>query len=71
MKINVTVKPNSKIESVEQIDDLNYILKFNVLPVDNAANKKVVEMLSDYFKKPKTSIQIIKGFKSKNKVVEL
>ncbi len=71
MKINVAVKPNSKIESVEKIDDLNYILKFNVLPVDNAANKKVVEMLSDYFKKPKTSIQIIKGLKSKNKVVEL
>ncbi len=71
MKITVTVKPNSKIESIEKIDDLNYILKFNVLPVDNAANKKVIEMLSAYFKKPKTSIQIIKGLKSKNKVVEL
>ncbi len=70
MKINVTVKPNSKTQTIEKIDDLNYILKFNVLPVDNAANKKVIEMLSEYFGKPKTTFNIIRGLKSKSKVVE-
>jgi uncharacterized protein YggU (UPF0235/DUF167 family) len=70
MKINITVKPNSKTQMIEKIDDQNYILKFNVLPVDNAANKKVIEMLSEYFNIPKTTIKIIRGHKSKSKVVE-
>lgn len=35
------------------------------------ANERLVELLSGYFKKPKRNISIIKGFKSKNKLIEI
>ncbi|MFN3478608.1 MAG: DUF167 domain-containing protein [bacterium] len=39
--------------------------------VDNKANEAIIEVLSGYYKVPKTSIFISKGQKSKIKIVEI
>ncbi len=38
-------------------------------PVDGAANAAVIKMLAEYFDVPKTSIEIIRGSASRDKVI--
>jgi uncharacterized protein (TIGR00251 family) len=71
MKMTVTVKPNSKQESVEELPDKTYIVKANAPATDGKANKRVVELLAKFLGRPKTSIQLIKGHKAKIKTFEL
>ena len=68
MKINVQVKTRSSKIGVEKIDDSNYIVRVNTPPVDGEANKKVIELLSKYFKTAKSNIELTRGSKSKKKV---
>lgn len=71
MKIVVQVKPNSKKESVEQLPDGTYVVRVNCPPVDGKANERTQEILADFFKRPKTSVTLISGAKSKRKVFSL
>ncbi len=43
----------------------------NAPPVDGKANKVVTEVLAEYFKVRKNSVKIIRGEKSKEKVIEI
>ena len=71
MKINVLVVPNSKDSGVTKVDETNYKIRVDAPALDGKANKRLIEILSDYFKVKKSSISIIKGLKSKNKIVEI
>lgn len=65
---NVKIKPNSKKEEII-IDNDNIIARVNTLPVEGRANKRLIELLSEFFKCPKNKIFLISGYKSKNKRV--
>ncbi len=68
--LNIKVIPNSsKNELIKEPDRLR--LKITAPPVDNKANKFVIEYLSKFFKIPKTSIQIIRGTTSREKTILL
>ncbi len=71
MKISVKVKPGSKKENVERIDDTNFIAHVKAPPVEGKANEALVRLLSDYFGVPKSKILIIKGTAGKYKLVEI
>ena len=71
MKISVKVKPGSKKENVERVDDTNFIAHIKAPPVEGKANDALVRLLSDYFGVPKSNILIIKGTTSKYKLVEI
>ena len=43
----------------------------NAHPVDGKANKVVTEVLAEYFKVRKNSVKILRGEKSKEKVIEI
>jgi len=70
-QVNVKVVPNSKKAKVEQTE--GGVLRVNVdAPAkEGKANKRLVEILAKYLSKPKSSIRIVKGRTSKNKVVEI
>ena len=70
MKISITVKPNSKQESFELKAGV-YVIKVNAPPSDGLANERVIELLSKFFKKSKSSLEIIAGHKAKKKIVEV
>lgn len=70
-KFNIKVKPNSRHESVELLDDNTYLVKVNCPPVEGRANKRVIELLAKHFKVSKSQINISLGTKSKNKVVTI
>lgn len=46
-------------------------LKVTAQPIENKANKAVIEFLSKYFKIPKTSIMVLRGESSKEKTILL
>lgn len=71
MKITVKVYPKSKIESIEKISEREFKVRFNVPPEHGRANKKLVEILAEYFEVSLSEICIISGTRSKKKIVEI
>ena len=71
MKISVKVKPGAKKESLERVDDTNFIAHVKAPPVEGKANEALVRLLSDYFGVPKSKVLIIRGTASKYKLVHL
>lgn len=71
MTVHVLVKTNARKESVEVREDGSLFVCVNVPPVEGKANQKVVELLSRYFAKPKSAITIIRGLRSKHKIIEV
>lgn len=71
MKISVSVKTNSKIESVEKQNDGSYVVRVNAPPVEGKANERIRELLAKHFDLPKSSIEIVSGLKGKKKVFKI
>jgi uncharacterized protein len=71
VKIEVTVKPNSRKEGVEQLPTGTYKVSVNAPPKEGRANERVIELLARHFKIPKTSVVILRGHKGKRKLVEV
>jgi len=71
MRIRVRVKPKAKKEEVKKISEEEYEVKVKEPPEGGRANERLIELLSKYFKVPKSSIRIVSGHTSRNKVVEI
>lgn len=71
MKIIVKIKPNSKENSVAKTGENEFALRVKAPAKEGRANEAVIKLLSAYFDVPKTSITIIKGHSSKNKIISL
>lgn len=66
--VNIKVVPNAKKnEVIQEVDHLK--IKVNAPPVEGKANKVLIEVLAEYFNVKKSAIRIIKGEKSRDKVV--
>ncbi|MEW6409974.1 MAG: DUF167 domain-containing protein [Nitrospirota bacterium] len=70
MKLSITVKPKSKQEKIEKTVN-GYIIYVKEQPIENKANRAVIELLSEYFGVSKSQITILSGMKSKQKIVEI
>lgn len=66
--IRVKIVPNSSKNDII-IEDEFIKVKVTAQPIENKANKALVEFLSKKFKIPKTSIEILKGETSKEKTI--
>lgn len=71
MQYQITVKPNSKKEGIEKLDEESFVVRTHKIAHDGEANKDVIKQLSKYFRVAKTRIEITKGVNSKNKVIEI
>lgn len=71
MKIYIKVKPKSKKEFVKKIDDTHYVVAVSEPPVDGKANNAVIDMLAEFFHKPKSQIFIVSGKSSRQKIMEI
>jgi uncharacterized protein (TIGR00251 family) len=69
--LNIRVITNAREISVEQLSPTEYRVKLRAKPIKGAANRELIAVLADHFKRPKSSIRIIRGEHSKNKVVEI
>ena len=71
MKIAVKVKPGSKREQVEQLDETNFTVRVKAKPIDGKANDAVIKVLADYFDVSKSGVILLKGQTSKQKIFEI
>jgi uncharacterized protein len=71
MKISIIAHPNARKPRIEK-DLLGTLHVYvNAPPLEGKANQAVIEALSEYFKVKKSSVFLISGQKSKNKVFEI
>jgi uncharacterized protein (TIGR00251 family) len=71
MEISVVITPSSKNPEIIKILENSYKIKVDAPALKNKANKRLIEILSEYFKVSKSSISFIKGLKSKNKIIKI
>ena len=71
MKVNVTVKANARKNEVILREDGALLVKVTAPPFEGKANKKMIEELAAYFRRPKSAISIVSGKTGKFKVVEI
>ncbi|MDP2912552.1 MAG: DUF167 domain-containing protein [Candidatus Omnitrophota bacterium] len=71
MKITVRVRPNSKEAAVEKLGDKEFILRVKAPAREGMANEAAIGLLSEYLKIPKSRIRVVKGHKSKFKLMEI
>ena len=70
MKISVRVKPNMNEERI--VKEEGFYTVFVKEPArENKANRAVIELLSEYFKVPKSQVFILSGLRSKQKIIEI
>lgn len=75
MQINCHIVVHAKENKVEKLEDLfssnSYKVYVTVAPEQGKANKKMIELLSEYFGVSKSQVHILKGEISRNKIVEI
>ena len=71
MLISIKVKTNAKKNEVICVGDNIFEVRTTTSPEKGKANQCVIELLSKYFQISKSSISIIKGAKSHNKIIDI
>ena len=70
MRINVRVIPRAKINRVEIQSDGVVRVHTTTAPTDGKATNDVIKMLAEYYNVPKTSIKLVRGATSRDKIFE-
>jgi len=70
MRVNIRVIPRAKLNQVESAPDGTLRVHTTAAPADGNANAAVIKMLAKHFNVPRTSISIIRGATSRDKVIE-
>lgn len=68
MIIKIKVKPESREQKIEKISEQEYKISLKERAEDNKANIELLKLLKKYFNK---QAKIIKGLRSRNKIVEI
>jgi len=71
LKIRVIVKPRSKRRELKCIANGEYAASLQAPARDGKANQALIELLSESFAVPKTSVKILLGQTSRKKLVEI
>ena len=71
MRINVRVIPRAKLNRVEIQPDGGVRVHTTTAPTDGKATADVIKMLAEHYNVPKTSIKLVRGATSRDKVFEL
>ena len=71
MRIFIQAKPNSRESKIEKIDDNRYIVSVKEPPVKGMANEAIIKVVADFFNTSKSSVRIISGYTSRQKILEI
>jgi len=71
VRIKVTIKTNSKVTKVEKTAKNEYKVWVVEPAKENKANMAMIKALSEYLNISKSSIDIVHGLKSKQKILEI
>jgi hypothetical protein len=71
MRISITVKANSKENSVQKSRDNEFTVRVKAPAKEGKANDAVIGALSAYFGVAKSRVDIIRGHTAKKKIVDI
>lgn len=71
MLINVKVITNASKDQVVQKTKSEFLIKVTTAPEKGKANKRIIELLADYFRVSKSDISIAKGQTSPRKIIKI
>jgi len=71
MIIQAKITTKAKRNYVQQINDLEFKIFTTAAPEKGIANKKIIELLSEYLKTTKSKLKIISGDTSRIKKIEV
>lgn len=71
MNVFVTVKPNSRVEKIVEIDATHLNIWTNELPIEGRVNEDIAGKLAKHFKVAKSQVVLLRGAKSRNKVYKI
>lgn len=71
MRISVRVVPNAREPGVLLTAEGIYHVRVDAKAVGGKANRRLIEILSDHFHVPKSSISLLSGSKSREKTFEI
>jgi len=70
MLLNVRVVPKAKQNKIVKEGD-RYKVYLTAPPVEGKANKALIEFLAEHFEVKKNKITIVRGLKSRDKVINI
>lgn len=71
MTLNVRVIPRARVNKVEDSGGGGLKVHLTAPAQDNKANKALIELLADYYGIKKKQLNIVRGEKSRDKIVEI
>ena len=71
MLISVRVAPNAREARVTKTGETSFEVKVGEKAVGGRANKRLIEILSKHFNVPRSRIIVVRGAKSRDKMVEI
>jgi uncharacterized protein (TIGR00251 family) len=71
MLIRVYFTPNAREARVVRVSEDYFEVRVDERAVGGGANKRLLEILAEHFKIPKSRISIVRGTKSRNKIVQV
>jgi hypothetical protein len=71
MLIKIKVFPKSKKEELIIKDKDSFDVKIKEKPIEGKANEAVIEILASHFNIPSKKLRIIKGNRTRNKIIEI
>ncbi len=71
MLIRVYVTPNAREAYVVKVSEDYFEVRVDERAAGGRANKRLLEILAEHFKVQKSRISIVKGPKSRNKIVQV
>ena len=71
MRLPVRVYPGAGRNEVARNDDVSLSVRVTAVQEDGKANAALLELLADRLKIPRSSVRIVRGRRTRNKVVQL
>ena len=71
MQLNVKVTPKAKLNKITKLDAINYHIHTTAPPDKDKANQAIIKLLSKELNIPKSKLIIIKGAKTKHKIIQI
>lgn len=71
MRIFIRANPGAAKQKIEKINNETFRVSVVEPPMQGKANKAIVEVLAEYFDVAPSSVKMVSGFSSRNKVFEI
>jgi uncharacterized protein (TIGR00251 family) len=71
MLVRVHVTPNAREARVTKVGEANYEVKVDEKALNGRANRRLIEILAEHFGVPKSKVSVVRGAKSRDKVLEV